>query len=93
MFALVEHHKNFRWAILSNIESPFVSIFEYQHPPSLSWFRQSNVSVHLQDHIHLASAFLSEHCTHTIEGTFGLMHVIIHGQRFMCMRRHSGKIQ
>ena len=93
VLALVEHLKNFIWATPNNIEFPFVSISGYQHPPSLSHLRHSNVSVHLQDHVHLPSTFLGEHSTHRIEGTFSSMHVIIHGRRFMCMRSHSGKIQ
>ena len=69
------------------------AIFRYQHPPSFTDFRHSNVSVHLQDHMHLASTFLGKHWTHRIEGTFRPLHVIIHGRLFMCMRSHSGKIQ
>ena len=51
------------------------------------------MSVHLQNHMHLASTFLGEHSTHRAEGTFGSMHVIIHGRRFMRTRSHSGKSQ
>ena len=51
------------------------------------------MSLHLQAHMHLASMFLGKHCTHRMEGTFGLLHVIIHSPRFMCMRSHSGKVQ
>ena len=91
ILSLVEHLKNFVRATSNNMEFPFVSIFGYQHQPWLPHIRQSNVSVHLQDHMHLASAFLSKHCTHRIEGTFSSMHVIIHGQRFMRATIHSGK--
>ena len=93
VLALVEHLENFVRVTPNNIEFPFVSIFGHQHPPSLSHFRHSNVSVHLQDHMHLASTFFSKHCTHRMEGTFSSMYVIFHGRRFMRVRSHSGKIQ
>ena len=51
------------------------------------------MSLHLQDHMHLAWMVLGNFCTHRIEGTFRSLHVIIHGLWFMCMRSHSGKIQ
>ena len=79
ILALVEQFKNFAWATPNNIEFPFMSIFRHQHLPSLPHFRHSKVSVHLRDHMHLASAFLSKHCTHRIEGTFSSMHVVIQG--------------
>ena len=93
ILALVQYLENFVRAAPDSIEFPFMSIFWYQHPPSFTNFRHSNVSVHLQDHMHLASRFLSKHCTHSIEGTFRSLHVIIHGRWFMCMRSRSGKIQ
>ena len=43
--------------------------------------------------MHLVWAFLSEHCTHRVKGTFSTMHVIIHSRRFMCMRRRLEKVQ
>ena len=43
--------------------------------------------------MHLASKFLGKHCTHRIEGTPSLLHVMIHGRRLMCMGSHSGKIE
>ena len=70
-----------------------MSIFRYQYPHSFTNFRHLNVSVHLQDHMHLASMFLGKHCTHRTEGTFRALHVIIHGRWLMCMRSHSGKKQ
>ena len=70
-----------------------MSIFRHQHPPSFIHLRYSNVSVLLQDYMHLASTFLGKHCTHRIEGTLSSLHLIIHGRRLMCMRSHSGKIQ
>ena len=93
ILALVQYLEYFVRAAPDNIEFPFMSIFGHQHPPSFTDFRHSNVSVHLQDHMHLASTFLGKHCTHRIEGTFRSLHVIIHGRWFMCMRSHSGKIQ
>ena len=93
VLALVEHLQKFVRAAPNNIEFPFVSIFRHQHPPSLTHFRHSNVSVHLQDHMDLVSTFLSKHCTYRIEDTLSSMHVIIHGRRFMRVRSHSGKIQ
>ena len=93
ILALVQYLENFVRAAPDNIEFPFMSIFRYQHPPSFTDFRHSNVSVRLQDHMHLASTFLGKHCTHRIDGTFRSLHVIIHGGSFLCMRRHSGKIQ
>ena len=47
VLALVEHLKNFMWAKPNNIEFPVVSMFGYQHPPSLSHLRLSSVSVDL----------------------------------------------
>ena len=91
--ALVQYLENFVRAAPDNSEFPFMSIFWYQHPPSYTDFRHSNVPVHLQDHMHLASTFFGKHCTQGIEGTFRPLHVIIHGRWFMCMRSHSGKIQ
>ena len=93
ILALVQYLENFVRAAPDNIEFSFMSIFRYQHPPWLTHFRHSNVSVHLQDHMHLASTFLGKHCTHRIEGTFRSLHVIIHGRWLMCMRSHSEKIQ
>ena len=93
ILALVQYLKNFVRAAPDHMEFPFMSIFWYQHPPSFAHFRLSNVSVHLQDHMHLVSTFLGKHCTHRIEGTFRSLHVIIHGRLFMCMRSHSEKIQ
>ena len=77
--ALVQYLENSVRAAPDNIEFPFMSIFRYQYPPSFTDFRHSNVSVYLQDHMHLASTFLGKHCTHRIEGTFRSLHVIIHG--------------
>ena len=91
--ALVQYLENFVRAAPDNIQIPFMSIFRYQHPPSFTDFKHSNLSVHLQDHMHLASTFLGKHCTHRIEGTFRSLHVIIHGRWFMCMRSHSWKVQ
>ena len=51
------------------------------------------MSVHLQNHMHVASAFLSHYDAHRIQGTFTSMHVIISGRRFMCMRSRLEKIQ
>ena len=93
ILALVEYLENFVRPAPNNIEFSFMSIFRHEHPPSFPHFRHSNVSVHLQDHMHLASTFLGKHCTHRIEGTFRSLHVIIHRRRFMWMRSHSGKIQ
>ena len=93
ILALVQYLENLVTAAPDNIEFPFMSIFWYQHPPSFTHFRHSNVSVRLQDHMHLASTFLSKHCMHRMEGTFRSLHVIIHGRWLMCMRSHSGKIQ
>ena len=93
VLALVEHLKSFVWATPNIIEFSLVSIFRYYHPPSLPNLRHSNSSVRLQDHMHLAWTFLREHAAHIIEGTFGPMHVITEGRRFICMRSHSGKIQ
>ena len=86
ILALVQYLEDLVRAAPDNIEFPFMSIFRYQHPPSFTDFRNSNVSVHLKDHMHLASTFLGKHCTHRIEGTFRSLHVIIHGRWFMCMR-------
>ena len=91
ILALVEYVENFVRAAPNNIEFPFMSIFRHQHPPSFHYFRHSNASVHLQDHMHLASTFLGKYCTHRIQGTFSSLHVIIHGRGFMCMRSHWGK--
>ena len=91
--ALVQYLENFVSAAPDNIEFPFMSIFRQQHAPSFTYFRHSNESVHLQDHMHLASTFLGKHCTHRIGGTFCSLHVIIHGPWLMCMRSHSVKIQ
>ena len=63
ILALVQYLESFVRAAPDNIEFPFMSIFRYQHQPSLTHFRGSNVSVHLQDHMHLASTFLGKHCT------------------------------
>ena len=93
ILALVKYLENFVRAAPDNIEFPFMSIFQYQHPPSFTHFRHSNVSVHLQDHMHLASTLLGKHCTHRIQGTFRSLHVIIHGRWLMCMRKNSEKIQ
>ena len=93
ILALVQYLENFVRAEPDNIEFPFLSIFGYRHPPSFTHFRHCNVSVHLQDHMHLASTLLGKHCTHRIEGTFRSLHVIIHGRWLMCIRSHSGKIQ
>ena len=76
ILADVEHPKNFVWTTSKNIPFSLVSIFQYYHPPSLSPLRQSHVLVHLQDHMHLASTFLSEPGAHRIEGAFSSMHVI-----------------
>ena len=92
VLALVEHLNNFVRATPKDIEFPLVSIFGHQHRPSLPHFRHSNMSVHLHDHMHLASAFLSKHCTHRIKSTFRSMHVNIHGRSSMRVRSHSGKI-
>ena len=70
ILALVQYLENFVRAAPDNIKFPFMSIFRYQHPPSFTDSRHSNVSVHLQDHMHLASTFLGKHCTHRIKGTF-----------------------
>ena len=51
------------------------------------------MSVHLQDHMHLVSPFLSEHRAHRIQCTFSSMHVITPGRTFMCMGGHSSKMQ
>ena len=91
ILALVQYLENFVRAAPDNIKLPFMSIFRYQHPPSFTHFRHSNVYAHLRDHMHLASTFLGKHCTHRIEGTFRSLHVIIHGRWLMCMRSHSGK--
>ena len=93
ILALVQYLDNLVRAAPDNIEFPFMSIFRYQHPPSFTDFRHLNVSLHLQDHMHLASTFLGKHCTHRTQGTFRSLHVIIHGRLLMCMRSHSGKIQ
>ena len=93
ILTLVQYLENFVRAAPNNIQFPFRSIFCHQHQPSFRQFRHSNLSVHVQDHMHLASTFLGRHCTHRIEGTLSSLHVIIHGQRLMCMRGHSGKIQ
>ena len=45
--ALVQYLENFVRATPDNIESRFMSIFWYHHPPSSTHFRHSNVSVHL----------------------------------------------
>ena len=55
ILALVQYLENFVRAAPDNIGFPFMSIFRHQHPPSFTDFRHSNVSVHLQDHMHLAS--------------------------------------
>ena len=47
ILALVRYLENFVRAALDNIEFPFMSILRYQHPPSFTHFRHSNVSVHL----------------------------------------------
>ena len=93
ILALVQCLENFVRAAPDNIEFPFMSIFRYQHTTSFTHFRHWNMSVHLQDHMHLASTFLGKHCTHRIEGTFRSLHVIIHGRWLMCMRSHSEKTQ
>ena len=93
ILAIVQYLDNFVTAAPDNIELPFMSIFRYQHPPSFTHFRPCNLSVHLQDHMHLASTFLGKHYTHRIQGTFRSLHVIIHGRWLMCLRSHSGKIQ
>ena len=93
VLVLSGHLENFVSAAPNNIQFPFVSIFGHQNPISLPHFRHPNMSVHLQDHMHLASAFLSKHCRHRIQGTFSLKHVTIHGRRFMRVISHSGKIQ
>ena len=93
ILAPVQYHENFVRAAPNNIEFPFMSIFRHQHPPLFPHFRHSNVSVHLQDHMHSASTLLGKHCTHRIEGTPSSLHVIIHGQRRMCRGSHSGKIE
>ena len=93
ILALVQYLGYFVRATPDNIEFPFMSILRHQHPPSFTDFRHSNVSVHLQDHMHLASTFLGKHCTHRFEGTFRSLHVINHSRWFMCMRSDSGKIQ
>ena len=59
ILALVEYLENFVTAAPSNIEFRFVLIFGQQHPRSLPHFRHSNVSVHLQDHRHLALTFVT----------------------------------
>ena len=92
ILAFVEYLENFVRAAPNNIEFRFVSIFGHLHPPSFPRFRHSYVSVHLQDHMHLAGTFLSERCTHRIEGTLGSMHVIIASRRFMRVSNPSGKI-
>ena len=90
---LVEYLENFVSAAPNNIELPFVSILGHLHLPLLPHFRRSNMSVHLQDHMHLVSTFLSKQCSHRIGGTLSSMHVIIHGRSFMRVRSHSAKIQ
>ena len=80
ILALDQYLENFVRAASESIEFPFMSIFRYQHPPSFTHFRHSNVSVHLQDHMHLASTFLGKDCTHRIESTFRSLHVVIHGR-------------
>ena len=47
ILALVQYLENFVRAAPDNIEFPFMSIFRYQHPPSFTHLRHSNVSVHL----------------------------------------------
>ena len=93
ILALVQYLENSVRAPPDHIEFPLMSILRYQHPPSFTDFRHSNVLVHLQDHMHLASTFLCKHCTHRIEGTFRSLHVISHGRELMYMRSPSGKIQ
>ena len=93
ILALVQYLENVVRGAPDNIESSLMSIFRYHHPPLFTHFRQSIVSVHLQDHMHLASTFLGKHCTHRIEGTCCSLHVIIHGRWLMCMRSHSGNVQ
>ena len=51
ILALVQYLENFVRAAPGNIEFPFMSIFRYQHSPSFTDFRHSNVSVLLQDQI------------------------------------------
>ena len=80
ILALVEYLENFVTAAPSNIEFPFVLIFGQQHPGSHPHFRHSNLSVHLQDHMHPALTLLTNRGRHRIEGTLISMHVIIHSQ-------------
>ena len=93
VLAFIEHLENFVWATPHNIQLPFMSIFGYQYPPSLPHLSHSNVPVHLQDHMHLAFALLSEHSAHGIESAFSSMHVVMESRRFRCMRGGSWEIQ
>ena len=68
ILVLVEHFKNFVWTTTNTVQLTLLSIFGYQHPPSLPQPRHHTVSVHFSDHMHLASMLLSKHGAHRIKG-------------------------